>query len=132
MKNITSMPIKRGEFVAREAGSGLFVSPNPVDLVVTPPPGQRVRLTHLSTASGGGEGDVTVAFGATNVLTSAVILGRLPTNDAYSVGNYQPYPAGNPPWGNHKYITGKTDEVLTVTKPFAISNTLYYAYEFGE
>ena len=132
MNNLPSLPIKRGEFVTDSVGNGSFTPPNAVGLVVTPPPGQRVRLTHLSVDVSGSEANITVAFGSTNVLTNVTIWGASATNGTYSIGKYQPYPVGQPPWGNHTYITGKTDEPLTITKVSPLSYTLYYSYEFGE
>ena len=134
MKNITSIPIKRGEFVAREAGRGVLSSGSPINLVVTPPEGQRVRLTHLSigASAGGFLTGVRVTFGAVIVLSNASISGEDPSSGRVSIGEYQPYAAGNPPYGNHKYITGKTDEALSITRAGAGSYALYYAYEFGE
>lgn len=126
-----SIPIKRGEFVALSASSGVVTPPTFPNVVITPPSGQRVRLTHLSTPSSGGETGVNVSFGAAIILNNVTLSGSVPTAGAYSVGSYQPYATGTPPWGNHEYVTGKTDEVLTIAKGGASLNGIYYAYEFG-
>lgn len=136
MKNIISLPIKRGEFVSIGAGSGQISIGSSGDiLTVTPPSGQKVRLTHLSTGAGFEQVGISILFGAVTVLSEKLISGPVPdsSTDRYSIGEYQPYAAGNPPSGNHLYITGKTDEALTINKNAGnTAVTIYYAYEFGE
>ncbi len=136
MKNITSLPIKRGEFVASEAGGGTINSGVTGDiLTLTPPAGQRVRLTHMSTLSGFEQNGISILFGSTTVLSEKIISGPVPNaqTDRYSIGSYQSYAAGAPPSGNHKFITGKTDEALIINKNAGnTARAIYYAYEFGE
>ena len=134
MKAITSLPVKRGEFVALVAAGGTVVNPNTMNLVLTPPSGQRVRVTHLSTLAGVNQSSISITIGGASVLTNKTIQGDAPDASAneFSIGSYQPYTAGLPPSGNHLYITGKTDEAINITSSGALSNTIYYAYEFGE
>ena len=136
MRNINSLPIKNGEFAVLSASGGVIASGVTGDiLTVTPPAGQRVKLTHLSTAAGFEQAGISILFGVTTVLSEKLISGPQPNAQVnrYSIGEYQPYAAGNPPNGNHLYITGKTDEVLTITKNAGnTARTIYYAYEFGE
>ena len=129
-----SIPIKRGEFVALFAGNGTVVAPNTMNLLLTPPIGQRARLTHLSTTAGVNQSSISIFLGTVTVLSSKTINGGSPvaSSNSFSIGSYQPYGAGSPPSGNHPFITGKTDEVINITSSGALSNTIYYAYEFGE
>lgn len=135
MKNIISLPIKRGEFVAQFAGSGTVASSTPggTILTITPPSGQRVRVTNLSTDTSGIITNATLSFDSLDILTSISISGQAPNSGLrYSIGNYQPYGVGAPPVGNHKFITGKIGEAFIVSTTSTTSGVLYYAYEFGE
>ena len=131
-----SLPVKLGEFVALEAIGGVINAGVTGDiLTVTPPLGQRVKLTHLSTAAGFEQSGISLLFDAVTVLSEQLISGPQPwaNTGRYSIGKYQPYAAGAPPNGNHPFITGKTDEVLVINKnPGNIARLIYYAYEFGE
>ena len=134
MTNIKTLPIKSGEFVSLEAVSGGIGAGASGDiLTVTPPPGQRVRITHLSTSTSGIVTNATLSFDSLDILSSVSISGGAPNSALrYSIGNYQSYAAGNPPVGNHAYITGKTNEVFKVKSGVTTTTILYYAYEFGE
>ena len=136
MKNITSTPIKRGEFISFSSGSGVINGGAGGDiLTLTPPSGQRVRVTHLSTTALAIQSGISILFGGIEVLTNLSIAGGVPNavDGRYSIGSYFPYAAGVPPSGNHKYITGKTGENLVVNKVAGTTaQTIYYAYEFGE
>jgi hypothetical protein len=125
-----SLPIKRGEFMALSSGSGTVTS-GVVNLLITPSLGQRVRLTSLSTTEGSVISSVSIIFGSTTLIT-ANLNGGVPDSPNFSVGSFQSYAAGNPPNGNHKYVTGKVDEALNITSASGIGTDLYYAYEFGE
>mgnify|MGYP003679108715 CR=1 FL=1 len=126
-----SLPVKRGEFVALAAASGFNVAPNTMNIILTPPQGQRVRLTHLSTSGANEQSDAAIKFGVTTLI-NGTIFGSTPTAGRYSVGSMQPYAAGLPPSGNHKNVTGKTDETLTLSSSVPLTTTVFYAYEFGE
>lgn len=130
-----SAPIKRGEFVALVADSGVVsIGASGTLVTLTPPVGQRVRLTHLSTTSAVTQVNITVRFDAIDLVTAKSIKGDSPQGPTeFSIGSYQAYTAGLPPSGNHKYITGKIDEVLYIILTTATTTAeLYYAYEFGE
>ena len=135
MKNLIPNPILRGEFVSLFADGAVISSGASGTLAtLTPPSGQRVRLTHLSTTSPTIQINITVRFDAIDLVTAKSVQGDSPQAPAeFSIGSYQPYTAGLPPSGNHKHITGKIDEVLYIiltTSTTAVD--LYYAYEFGE
>ena len=137
MRNINSLPIKNGEFSALSAVSGIIASGVTGDiLTVTPPAGQRVRLTHLSTGAGFDQNGISILFGTTTVLSEKFISGPAPdigAQERFSIGKYQPYAAGIPPNGNHPFITGKVDEALVINKNSGnTTRDIYYAYEFGE
>ena len=124
-----------GDFVTREAAGGTIASgATGTILTLTPLAGQRVRLTHLSTASPVIQINITVRFDAIDLVTAKSVQGDSPQAPAeFSIGSYQPYTAGLPPSGNHKHITGKIDEVLyIILTTSTITVDLYYAYEFGE
>ena len=127
---LSSIVGKQNDFATRFMGGGSTTS---FPLTLTPPSGQRVRLTHLSTAAGLFIGDMSVKFDSTIIYTGS-IYGSLPDNGtAFSVGNYQPYAAGLPPRNNYEFWTGATDEVFTLVKNgIDPINTVYYGYEFGE
>ena len=128
---------KENDFATRFMGGGSKVSGGGASIMLTlaPPPGQRVRLTHLSTTAGVFLGDISVKFDSTTVYTGN-IYGSRPDGGAsvsFSVGSFQEYAAGPPPAGNYQWWTGGTDEVLTIVKNGADpSQTFYYGYQFGE
>ena len=128
---------KQNDFATRLMGGGAVVSGAGAGtkLTLTPPSGQRVRLTHLSTATGVFLGDVSVIFGSTTVYTGN-IFGSTPDGGAsvlFSVGSYQPYVGASPPAGNYEWWTGEVDEVFTLVKNgIDPSQTFYYGYQFGE
>lgn len=133
-----SLPIKRGEFVALSSGSGTIVAGTPVGdiLILTPPSSQRVRITHLSTTAAGdaNQNPIALSFGDTEIISSAGISGGRPTGIFISIGSFQSYVSGAPPYRNYKYITGKADEAFKITLG-SVSPTvtpIYYSYEFGE
>lgn len=128
---------KQNDFATRLMGGGSVVSGAGAGtkLTLTPPAGQRVRLTHLSTGAAIFLGDMSVKFGSTTVYTGN-IFGSTPDGGAsvsFSVGSYQPYVGASPPAGNYEWWTGEVDEVFTLVKNGADpSQTFYYGYQFGE
>ena len=124
-----------GDFVTRFMGSGSASIGASGDVItLTPPSGQRVRLTHLSNEVGVNETVMSIFLGALDVTGSVAINGADPTGSGVvSIGSYAAYLQAQPPSGNVRYITGKVDEVLTVKKNSGtLVGTLYYGYEFGE
>tara|TARA_R110000787_G_scaffold30833_1_gene82335 strand:- start:3 stop:404 length:402 start_codon:yes stop_codon:yes gene_type:complete len=120
------------DFATRFMGGGTFVSPNVLNIVLTPPDGQRVRLTHLSTSGANEVSGVSIDIGAANVVVSKTLSGGTPLlASKFSVGSYQDYAAGTPPSGNYTYFTGGINEIMTISGG-TLSTTVYYGYEFGE
>lgn len=132
--NLISNATGSGEFTATFAGRGTIPAntPSGVLLTLTPPLGQRVRITHLSSI---GQNRVSISFGSTSLLSGANINGPRPEGQSgsYSIGQFQPYGATNaPPNGNHPHITGKADEAFIISLAGGPSNQiLYYGYEYG-
>ena len=124
-----------GGFVSRLAAAGEISAGVTGDiLVLTPPPGQKVRLTHLAVGLTFEQIDISVLFGGVSVITNGAVNGENPSgNTRFSVGRYGAYPAGATPNGNYLYFTGGTDEVLTINKtPGNTGVAIQYGYEFGE
>ncbi len=134
-ETLSTITAKKNDFATRLMDGGtVSIGSNGTLITLTPPSGQRVRLTHLSTTAGSGfqEIGVTVLFGST-VVVNHNINGSVPSANGYSVGSYQPYAAAAPPQRNYTHWTGAEDEVLTVVKN--TGNTVYeifYGYQFGE
>ena len=124
---------KQNDFATRLIGGGSISSGviNTI-LTLTPPAGQRVRLTHLSTASGTNQLSISITIGGVTVIAFGSVNGSDPSLGGFSIGSYQPYAAGNPPNGNYKYFTGATDEVLNIISSNVTTTTIYYGYQFGE
>ena len=124
-----------GEFISREIGQGQTVATAVSGnlAVITPPSGQRVRLTHLSTLTAVSRTNVSLIFGATKILDDKTISGEQPHTDSFSIGSYSPYGTATPPNGNHQYVTGKRDEALTIfSESMTGLGAVYYGYEIGE
>ena len=131
---LTSIVEHGGDFITREAAGGAVSSgvTGPI-LTLTPPSGQRVRLTHLSTTAGAAQTGISVLLGASTVIDELELDGDSPNTTAkFSVGNYQAYGAAAPPFGNYSQFTGKANEVVTILKNAGNTTaTVYYGYEFG-
>tara|TARA_R110000764_G_scaffold28039_3_gene66016 strand:+ start:1232 stop:1651 length:420 start_codon:yes stop_codon:yes gene_type:complete len=126
------------DFATRFMGGDTIptISTSSTPLTLTPPPGQRVRLTHLSTNAGEFMGGMSVLFDGVTVF-AGTINGPAPQGagtSSFSIGKYQPYAAGAPPAGNYKLWTGAVDEVLTLVKDGGAnpSRPVNYGYQFGE
>ena len=133
-KTLNSVMSAGRDFITRSAGGSLISSGQTGTLLtLTPPAGQRVKLTHLSTLSGSIQSGISVIIGGSTVINALTVDGGSPNSASkFSLGRYQPYAAGDPPFGNYSQFTGRTDEVLTITKNAGNTTTvLYYAYEFG-
>ena len=141
MNKIISSPKIKSEFQPLFVGSGstIVVGGGTTEIFrVTPPAGQRVRLTNLSTDPGTYRRLCSLFFGTTELINNDVISGDKPddTNafgEGYSVGRYQDYPAGDPPFNSREELTGKIDEAVYVQCGDSVSSVrVYYGYEFGE
>ena len=123
-----------GDFITRAASGGtISTGATGTILTLTPPTGQRVRLTHLSVTAGPAQSGISVLLGAATVIDELTLDGDTPNTTAnFSVGKYQPYAAGAPPMSNFPQFTGKVDEALIILKNAGnTSIDLYYGYEFG-
>ena len=123
-----------GDFITR-AASGGSIAPGVTGTLTTftPPAGQRVRLTHLSTTAGANQTGISVTIGSETVINALDLDGDTPNTAAkFSVGNYQPYGAAAPPMSNYRQFTGKVDEAIAIVKNAGNTTaTIYYGYEFG-
>ena len=133
-ESLSSIVKSGGDFITRFAGGGTISSGNTGTLVtLTPPAGQRVRLTHLSTTEGVEQAGISVLIGSETIIDKLDLNGARPLNATkFSVGSYQPYPISTPPVTNYHQFTGKVGEALVILKN--AGNTvpiLYYGYEFG-
>ena len=135
MSALLSTIVKNGgDFITRSASGGTIgAGVTGTILTLTPPAGQRVRLTHLSTTAGANQVGISVLIGASTLISELDLDGDSPNTTAkFSVGNYQSYAAGTPPVSNFHQFTGKTDEALTIVKNAGNTTvTIYYGYEYG-
>ena len=122
-----------GDFITRAAAGGTIAIGTTGATILTPPSGQRVRLTHLSTTAGANQVGISVTLGSDVVITELDLDGDSPNTTAkFSVGSYQAYGAAAPPLANYSQFTGKVDEALTITKNAGNTvSTIYYGYEYG-
>ena len=133
MSELLSTGFSSGGSITRSIITGSIGSGATGDILdVSPPPGQKIKLTHLSTFNSLAEADISVGFGGT-VFINATINGSDPTVGSFSVGSYQPYEGTLPPVGNVQSVSGDTDEPLLISKGVgSTGTTIYYAYELGE
>ena len=119
-------------FVSRESSGEKVVSTGASGdiIVLTPPAGQRVKLTKLICTTGPETG-ITITVGLTTVVNSLDLEDNTATSFAaneFIVGTssgsaISPIPE----------ILGKTNEVVTITKDTgSTSSNINYAYEYGE
>ena len=124
-----------GDFITRSAAGGTVASGAAAGtvLTLTPLAGQRIRLTHLSTAAAQTVVGLSVLLGSDVVIDDLTLDGDTPNSTSnFSVGKYQPYAAGTPPLTNYSQFTGKVGEALTLVKTGGVTNTaIYYGYEYG-
>ena len=133
-KVLNSIVGDSSDFSTRAIGGGTIAAGvTGTILTLTPPTGQRVRFTHLSTTAGVSQAGISVLFAAESVISEDVINGGAPNAGSISVGSFQEYAAAAPPSGNYLFWTGKADEALTVVKNAGnTAQIIYYGYEFGE
>ena len=133
-EKLTTISGKSNDFATRFMGSGtISAASTGVVLTLTPPSGQRVRLTHLSTQSPQEQGNIIVKFGSATIISAARINGWNPTLNRLSIGSYQQYVGGVIPIRNFNYWTGDTNESLIIEKTGnTLSAIIYYGYQFGE
>ena len=138
-KLLSSIAGGGSDFSTRFASSGVINSGvTGTILTLTPPAGQRVRLTALSQTAASEQAGISVLFDATVIISEARLRSGAPegTNGAtkdFAVGPYFDYAGILPPVGKFQHFTGKADEVLTVTKNTGnTAANIYYGYEFGE
>ena len=127
---------KQNDFATRLMGGGSRPAlSSGALLTLTPPRGQRVRLTHLSTQSGAVQANISITIGGVTIFSGVAIEGDNPDAQVskLTIGSFQDYPVGFPPSGNHAWFTGGRDEVLIINKGTTAQNAiLYYGYQFGE
>ena len=133
--SLESVINKKTDFITRSIGGAKILAGASGDLVtLTPPAGQKVRLSNLSNVAGLSETNISVIIGGVDITGVMTLNGGAPNaTSVFSVGSYQAYSAGDPPRGNYKSFTGGTDEVVIVRKTTgSLSNDLFYGYQFGE
>lgn len=120
-----------GGFTSRFASTGITVASGQsgVFITITPPPGQKVRLTALQ-LNAGTETDISVNVGLSNLIVNKTLDPSSPnTDDKFSVG----LGGSDTSFGTYLWFTGDVDEVITVEKTTGSTvNTVQYAYEYGE
>ena len=110
-------------------GSGIIViaaSATGTILTLTPPSGQKVKLTNLAAQSVTQTNKLTILFAGVAVVTAVLLevtSGNANTTDAYMMGRQ--ISVSDP-------LTGAVDEALTITTDIATTNGTVYAYQFGE
>ncbi len=139
MSELLSSAFSGGGFATRLASTGIILAGSTgTVLTLTPPAGQKVRLTALSQDPTYEQAGISILFDSTEVITegrlrSAAPEGTNSTTKDFSVGSYFPYSGSIPPVGNFLHFTGKQDEELIITKTAGgTGQNIYYAYEFGE
>lgn len=104
-------------------------------ITLTPPAGERVRLTALSTLGAVQEADITVQVAGVDAVTSKELGGsNLSVANRFIISN-----VGDPDIGTADLagvfppITGKTDVVITVVKDSGSTiQALNYGFQFGK
>jgi len=93
---------------------------------ITPPNGQRVKLTSLSAQSVTLTNLTTVTVGGVDIVTSATL------NSATATPNINGHIAIGYSSPSQEPITGEIDEVIELKTNIATSNITVYAYQFGD
>ena len=137
MNGLLSLKTYTGDFIPRSSGGGTVANGSPIGtlLTLTPPSGQRVRVTNLSTIPNVGIpliSQVQLNFGSIEIWDGGVSGSDPDRTGRISIGAYQEYPSGDPPLGNYNHITGAVDEQFIVATTKITEQILYYGYEFGE
>ncbi|MFK5949862.1 MAG: hypothetical protein QM500_13955 [Methylococcales bacterium] len=134
---LSSVITSGGDFITRTIGDGTIISAGTSGLVLTltPPAGQRVRITYLSTKVGESRSNVNIAFGGNNI-GSIIDIGDGNTGGVStrtSIGGNPVNSGSSLPFNNYRFMTGGKNEsfTLSVTSALAIGQ-VSYGYEFGE
>lgn len=93
---------------------------------LTPPAGQRVILTGLST-NGVINTGITITVGGNTVYTGSFANG---SDSTFTVGSNTSYTGTTPPYKQIESIEGGTDETITIVSANTVTKT-FYSYSFG-
>ena len=112
------------EFIVKFASKGQLVSSGATGtyITLTPPSGQRVRLSGLAAATTQ-TNLTTITVGGSDVVTDALIISTSNnglTTDQFKIG-----------YGLNNEITGDVNEVIEITTDVATSSSTFYHYQFG-
>ncbi len=139
MSELLSSAFGGSGFVTRTMGTG--VVPNGTGagtyLTLTPPAGQKVKITYLSVPNGtAAVFSITLSFGGNDFSGSIGIDDGVSvatnTGTSFSIGTNPDNNRANPPKAYKQSVTGGTDEAFTMTSGAALFNDIHYGYEFGE
>ena len=115
-----------GGFTTKFASGGLQVSTGATGtyITITPPSGQKVRLTLLTASAGVTTNLITVAVGGVDVIIGQ----RLRAGGQASQVGYISIGEENP---QQSYITGEANEVFEISTDVATTQGTDYTYQFG-
>lgn len=116
-----------GGFVTKFASPLILVAAGATGTfaTITPPSGQKVRLTMLSATSAAQSNLTTITVGGVDVVSAVNLEGE---NNQTNAANEFKIGLSN---GNQMYIEGDIDEVVELKTDVALSNNTIYSYQFG-
>lgn len=119
-----STPITRFSSVNLLASSGATGT----YITLTPPSGQRVRLTGLASGGAKQTNQTTITVGG-SVVTSGALLEQVSNTQQPTAANELIIGYG---YGNQTSITGDIDESIEISTDVATSQSTAYSYQFEE
>jgi hypothetical protein len=117
-----------GGFLTKYASRTINVSPGATGtyITLTPPLGQKVKLTALGSMGARQTNETTINVGGSSVVTGAF----LEQNSADTTDADDLLIGYN--GSNQDHITGDTDEIIEISTNVATSQSTAYTYQFGE
>lgn len=115
-----------GSFLSTFASGTISISPGTTgDITITPPLGERVMLTGISSPSATQTSLTTIAVGGVNIATGVLIAqpgSSVSGENRLSIGFSDP---------SQKDITGDVNQALVISTNIARSHSTIYTYQFG-
>jgi len=116
-----------GGFITKFASKTIEVNSGATGTYVTltPPTGQKVKLTSISSSGVAQTNLTTISVGGSAVVTDAIL-------NQVNIGCDVDELSINNGAGNQDVITGDVDEVLEISTNVSTSQGTFYSYQFGE
>jgi hypothetical protein len=124
---IYSPKVNKSELGVTLARSNSSPFSSTMSVSLTPPTGQRVKLTGLST-NGVVNTGLTISIAGSVVVSDSFSNG---SDSTFTIGSNTAYTGTLPPYKQIESLEGGIDEVVWIQAP-TLNTSAYYSYEYGD